>query len=174
MRPTRIHLPTLTALAMAASLAAPGLVLAHGMSSEQGGNQPGQAAGQLSSSEIKDVQNKLNDKGYDAGKADGIFGKKTAQAISKFQKDNHEQVTGKPDSTTLSALGVKGGNQQAGQQARQQSGQQPGQQANEQQAGQQQGSNQQAGSASGSSSSGSDMSGSNSGSNTGSSDTSNQ
>lgn len=34
---------------------------------------------------IKAVQNKLNDLGYDCGKADGVAGKKTKAAIENYQ-----------------------------------------------------------------------------------------
>lgn len=43
---------------------------------------------------IKKVQQALNDKGYDCGKADGIAGDKTKNAIKEFQKDSGLTVDG--------------------------------------------------------------------------------
>ena len=43
---------------------------------------------------IKAVQKALNDLGYDCGKADGIYGKKTKSALKKFQEDNDLKVDG--------------------------------------------------------------------------------
>ena len=42
----------------------------------------------LSTDILKLVQDVLNEKGYDCGKADGIVGEKTKTAISKYLKDN--------------------------------------------------------------------------------------
>lgn len=55
---------------------------------------------------IKDIQNKLNDLGYDCGKADGKMGEKTKTAIKKFQKDNGLEADGKAGPKTLEALGL--------------------------------------------------------------------
>lgn len=58
---------------------------------------------------VKEVQNKLNAKGYtdDAGAAlvaDGSYGAKTKQAVSKFQKDKGLTVDGWAGSLTQAAL----------------------------------------------------------------------
>ncbi len=63
----------------------------------------------LSSSDIKNVQQALNDKGYDAGKADGVWGAKSQRAVKDFQKAQGEQPTGQLDQRTIAALGVKVG-----------------------------------------------------------------
>ena len=44
---------------------------------------------------VKKVQNKLNKLGYDCGKADGIYGEKTKNAIEEFQKDEDMTVNSK-------------------------------------------------------------------------------
>lgn len=44
---------------------------------------------QITSDLIKEVQQTLNDKGYDAGPVDGVWGSKTANALIKFEQDNN-------------------------------------------------------------------------------------
>lgn len=56
--------------------------------------------------DIKKIQEKLNELGYDCGKADGIAGKKTTAAIKKFQKDQGLTVDGIAGSKTKKALGI--------------------------------------------------------------------
>jgi len=55
---------------------------------------------------IYDVQEALNDAGYDCGTPDGISGKNTKAAIKKYQKDNDLKVTGKINKTLLKSLGI--------------------------------------------------------------------
>ena len=43
---------------------------------------------------VRKTQKMLNAKGYEAGPADGLMGRKTRAAISKYQKDNRLRVTG--------------------------------------------------------------------------------
>lgn len=50
------------------------------------------------------LQNRLNELGYDLGKADGDYGKKTQTAVEKFQKMNNLNVTGIADAATQEAL----------------------------------------------------------------------
>lgn len=52
-----------------------------------------------------EVQKRLLELGYEAGTPDGVMGKKTADALRKFQQDNNIPVTGRPDSDTVSKLG---------------------------------------------------------------------
>ncbi len=53
---------------------------------------------------IKEVQKRLNNLGYDCGKADGIIGKKTKAAIKAFEKDNDLKADGLLDKTTYDLL----------------------------------------------------------------------
>lgn len=55
---------------------------------------------------VRSAQQTLNDKGYDAGPADGRWGPKTEDALRKFQAASGMQVTGQLDSATMSALGI--------------------------------------------------------------------
>jgi len=89
------------------------------------GNAPGSASSQnttnVNRDQIKQAQTKLDQEGYHAGKPDGVFGSKTAQAVRKFQRDHGENVTGKLDQPTLAALGIQSTGQagQTGQQEEQ-------------------------------------------------------
>lgn len=58
------------------------------------------------SADIKKAQQKLNELGYNCGKADGIMGKKTKAAIKKFQKDKGLTVDGVLGTKTKGALGI--------------------------------------------------------------------
>ena len=58
------------------------------------------------SSIVKKVQKKLNKLGYDCGKADGIYGTKTKNAIEDFQYDNGMTVDGKIKKTLLKKLKI--------------------------------------------------------------------
>lgn len=65
-------------------------------------------AGQKTLAKIKedvtDVQQKLNDLGYNAGKADGIFGPATRAAVKSFQTDYNLTADGIAGSKTRAAL----------------------------------------------------------------------
>jgi hypothetical protein len=56
--------------------------------------------------EIKKVQESLNDKGFDAGPADGSLGPRTRAAIRQFQESEKLPVTGRLDAETAGKLGV--------------------------------------------------------------------
>ena len=56
---------------------------------------------------VKRVQRKLNNLGFKAGSADGIFGGKTAAAIRRYQKTKNLTVTGKITDDLLRRLGVE-------------------------------------------------------------------
>jgi len=54
--------------------------------------------------EIKELQEWLNDNNYDAGPVDGIYGRKTAMAVKKFQKDAGLRVDGDAGKNTIRAM----------------------------------------------------------------------
>jgi len=58
---------------------------------------------------IRFVQKSLERLGYKTGGADGAFGKRTAAAIRKFEKDNGMRVTGKISKTLIAGLQEKVG-----------------------------------------------------------------
>lgn len=59
-----------------------------------------------SGSQVKTIQKKLNDWGYNAGKADGIFGKNTTEAVKRFQRKNKLTADGIVGKATAAALGI--------------------------------------------------------------------
>ena len=56
---------------------------------------------------IKQVQEKLNGLGFDAGTANGDFGEKTQAALAQFQLANLLPASGALDDATLKELGVE-------------------------------------------------------------------
>ncbi|MBO5713802.1 MAG: spore cortex-lytic enzyme [Clostridia bacterium] len=59
--------------------------------------------------EVKTMQTKLKNWGYYKGSVDGIFGKKTLEAVKLFQKRNGLKVDGIVGTKTLKALGMSTG-----------------------------------------------------------------
>lgn len=53
---------------------------------------------------VLETQKQLNRLGYNAGRADGIMGKKTRDAIVRFQRQHHEVVDGKASIALLDKL----------------------------------------------------------------------
>ncbi|MFC4352013.1 peptidoglycan-binding protein [Fodinicurvata halophila] len=58
----------------------------------------------LTSRDIADVQQALNDRGYDAGPADGVLGPKTRTAIRTYQSDADMDPTGRVSAELLARL----------------------------------------------------------------------
>lgn len=56
--------------------------------------------------DVKKIQEKLNELGYDCGTADGVAGKKTKAAIKKFQEDNGLAADGVVGAKTKEAMGI--------------------------------------------------------------------
>ena len=59
-----------------------------------------------STSTVRAAQQALNDRGYDAGPADGQWGATTQDAVKRFQRASGLPETGDLGPSTLSALGV--------------------------------------------------------------------
>ena len=57
--------------------------------------------------DVKILQAKLNDLGFDCGKVDGAYGNKTATAVKAYQKANNLTVDGKAGKNTITKLGFK-------------------------------------------------------------------
>lgn len=56
--------------------------------------------------EVRKIQQKLKDLGYDVGNVDGIFGLQTQKAVLEFQRKNGLNADGIVGQLTLSALGI--------------------------------------------------------------------
>lgn len=81
-----------------------------------GQTQPGQAQGGMEAStpgpsDVRQIQQALKDKGFDAGPIDGQLGPQTEQALRSFQQAQGLQATGQIDQKTMAALGVQAGQQ---------------------------------------------------------------
>ena len=55
----------------------------------------------------KDIEQALQDKGFEPGSVDGVIDTQTQSAISKFQRDNNLPATGTVDEQTAKRLGVE-------------------------------------------------------------------
>ena len=53
---------------------------------------------------IRQIQGVLQERGYDPGPLDGVLGKKTREALRRFQKDHRLAVTGDIDTDTKTTL----------------------------------------------------------------------
>ncbi len=61
----------------------------------------------LSNAQVGALQQRLNEKGFDAGEADGILGPATRGAIRGFQRERGMVADGYPDTSVFRALGVE-------------------------------------------------------------------
>ena len=57
-------------------------------------------------SDVSALQSALKERGYDPGQIDGVYGKKTARAVRRFQKDNGLKTDGIAGRQTQEALGL--------------------------------------------------------------------
>ncbi len=58
---------------------------------------------------VYDIQKRLTDLGYDPGPADGIYGERTAEAISAYQDDNDIEIDGVASTELLGHMVSRGG-----------------------------------------------------------------
>lgn len=61
----------------------------------------------LSRETVKQIQQKLNDAGFDVGKPDGILGRNSVLGLQAFQHEKGLIADGFPDVETFTALGIK-------------------------------------------------------------------
>jgi peptidoglycan hydrolase-like protein with peptidoglycan-binding domain len=74
----------------------------------QGGSQQSrsQQSSRMDEDTTRQVQQQLQQQGYDVGEIDGKWGQKSQQALTNFQRDQNLTPSGRPDPQTLAALGV--------------------------------------------------------------------
>jgi peptidoglycan hydrolase-like protein with peptidoglycan-binding domain len=85
---------------------------------------------QLSASQVREIQQSLDNKGFKSGNADGRWGAETEAALKDFQKSQNMPGTGEIDSSTIGRLGLntadfglaKSGSETTGQAPRSNSG----------------------------------------------------
>lgn len=101
-----LSLALLGALAIGPAMAAG---MGEQRSSTDWGGQQQQSRSQSSSLDqntARQVQQQLQQQGYDVGQVDGVWGPRSQQALSNFQRDQNIEPTGRPDQQTMAALGV--------------------------------------------------------------------
>lgn len=81
-----------------------------GMHGEQASGQGAELG--VSPATVRQIQEKLNERGYDVGPVDGNWGQKTQRAVMNFQEAQGLEATGQLNRSTLAALGVEGEGQQ--------------------------------------------------------------
>ena len=64
-------------------------------------------AGNPDSNTVQKAQQALNDKGFEAGSADGKWGPNTQAAVQKFQQSKNLNQSGQLDAQTLAALDIQ-------------------------------------------------------------------
>jgi peptidoglycan hydrolase-like protein with peptidoglycan-binding domain len=98
------------ALAAATALAFPALAApkpqSHRMTQHQAAIQKWMSPATLSRKEIRQMQTALNNKGFNAGRVDGLWGPHTRMALRRFEKHDRMQANGRIDKQVLSALDV--------------------------------------------------------------------
>jgi peptidoglycan hydrolase-like protein with peptidoglycan-binding domain len=82
----------------------------------------------VSTAYVRQIQQALNERGYDVGEVDGLWGESTQQAAENFQRANGLEPNGRLDVNLLSELQLAQQILGAGQQGQGQQGQQQGQQ----------------------------------------------
>jgi peptidoglycan hydrolase-like protein with peptidoglycan-binding domain len=80
-------------------------------------------AEQLGASTIMEIQQALNEQGFDAGDVDGVWGNNTVAALRNFQQMKGLETTGQPNQDTLNELGVRTGQTMQDQEMQQQQNQ---------------------------------------------------
>jgi peptidoglycan hydrolase-like protein with peptidoglycan-binding domain len=70
---------------------------------------------QLDQNTTRQVQQQLQQQGYDVGQVDGVWGAKSRQALMNFQRDQNLRASGRPDQQTMAALGLERGSTQQAQ-----------------------------------------------------------
>jgi peptidoglycan hydrolase-like protein with peptidoglycan-binding domain len=62
----------------------------------------------LKSAQVHQIQQSLNDKGFNVGAVDGEWGPRTEDALKKFQGSNSMPSSGQLNANTIMALGLNG------------------------------------------------------------------
>jgi peptidoglycan hydrolase-like protein with peptidoglycan-binding domain len=83
---------------------------AHSYDRNQAGQQrmddSGTRVSNLEKEKKKDIEQALEDKGFEPGSVDGVIDAQTQSAISQFQRDNNLPATGTVDEQTAKQLGI--------------------------------------------------------------------
>jgi peptidoglycan hydrolase-like protein with peptidoglycan-binding domain len=110
----KLLLTSIAVLSLAATMPATAQQgkMAPQQSDRSSAQQSSSAVSNISQHETMQAQQALNQKGFNAGKADGILGPRTRRALTSFQQNQGLQRSGRFDDKTLAALGVSQRQQQ--------------------------------------------------------------
>jgi peptidoglycan hydrolase-like protein with peptidoglycan-binding domain len=101
---------TIVAIALPLALSLPALAQQGSATPQQAppAASQGNAAITMTKDEVRQLQQALNDNGFDAGEVDGVFGAQTSEALKRFQSKAGLPPTGKMDQQTLALVGLSG------------------------------------------------------------------
>ena len=108
MKPLAVVLTAIAVVLPAAALAGPALPTMNPQE-QYPDNAPQITSGGPYEALLKQVQEKLNARGFSAGPANGAFTQKTQAALAQFQLANVLPASGALDDATLAELGVERG-----------------------------------------------------------------
>lgn len=108
-----LTLALMGALAVGPAWAAGGSQQRSEMQDDQYQSSQSQQQQSLNQDTVRQLQEQLQNQGYQVGQIDGVMGPRTQQALTSFQRDQNLQATGQPDQQTMAALGIESGSQQA-------------------------------------------------------------
>ena len=86
----------------------------YGPTTRRMGSQQQSMASGMDRETVRNVQAQLDQRGYEVGPIDGIYGPRTRQAVTAFQRDENLRASGRVDDQTLAALGMDQGGSQVG------------------------------------------------------------
>jgi peptidoglycan hydrolase-like protein with peptidoglycan-binding domain len=101
-----------SAVTAIAAIALPLAAVVPALAQQTGAQSPPPASAQattpisLTHDQIVQLQQALNDAGFDAGEVDGVFGAKTTEALKRFQTKAGLKATGHIDQQTLALVGM--------------------------------------------------------------------
>jgi peptidoglycan hydrolase-like protein with peptidoglycan-binding domain len=96
----------IAAIVLPLAAAVPALAQQTGAQSPPPASAQATAPISLTHDQIVQLQQALNDAGFDAGEVDGVFGAKTTEALKRFQTKAGLKPTGHIDQQTLALVGM--------------------------------------------------------------------
>jgi peptidoglycan hydrolase-like protein with peptidoglycan-binding domain len=81
---------------------------------DMNGSRSGSGMAGRSDPRVRQLQQALNDRGYNAGPVDGVWGPQTRSGVRDWQRANNQTATGRPSDQMLSELNVSGSGSMAG------------------------------------------------------------
>lgn len=97
-------------IAIAVYIAAGAFAVTPSLGYAKAGSPPARetAPVKINSKQVMDLQQRLNERGFDAGRVDGLWGPETSAALKQFQQRQRLRASGELDHRTWVALGMVG------------------------------------------------------------------